>query len=48
MFVGSLLSVIHVYSTYEEMRAAPINTLNPQRTAMIIEDFIKVGKTNAL
>ncbi|KAL7617378.1 hypothetical protein Lser_V15G03055 [Lactuca serriola] len=24
------------------MRAAPVNTLNPQRSAMIIEDFIKV------
>lgn len=42
--VGSLLSVIHVYSVSEEMRAAPVNTLNPQRTAMIIEDFIKTGK----
>lgn len=44
MIVGSLLSVIHVYSVSEEMRAAPVNTLNPQRTAMIIEDFIKVDK----
>lgn len=42
--VGSLLSVIHVYSVSEKMRAAPVNTLNPQRTAMIVEDFIKVDK----
>ncbi|XP_071689448.1 protein root UVB sensitive 2, chloroplastic-like [Rutidosis leptorrhynchoides] len=47
MIVGSLLSVVHVYSTYEEMRAAPINTLNPQRTAMIIEDFLKTGKVSS-
>nr|KAJ0192737.1 hypothetical protein LSAT_V11C800425730 [Lactuca sativa] len=47
MIVGSLLSVIHVYSVSEEMRAAPVNTLNPQRTAMIIEDFIKTGKVSS-
>ncbi|KAL4588068.1 hypothetical protein LXL04_000946 [Taraxacum kok-saghyz] len=47
MVVGSFLSFIHVYSTYEEMRSAPINTLNPQRTAMIIEDFIKTGKVSS-
>ncbi|KAI3526611.1 hypothetical protein L1887_05868 [Cichorium endivia] len=47
MVVGSFLSLIHVYSTYEEMRAAPINTLNPQRTAMIIEDFLKTGKVSS-
>ncbi|KAF5182907.1 root UVB sensitive 2 protein [Thalictrum thalictroides] len=43
MVVGPLLSVIHVYSVAEEMRAAPINTLNPQRTAMIVADFVKAG-----
>lgn len=43
MIAGPLLSVIHVYSVIEEMRAAPVNTLNPQRTAMIVADFIKVG-----
>ncbi|CAI9265545.1 unnamed protein product [Lactuca saligna] len=47
MVVGSFLSLIHVYSTCEEMRTAPINTLNPQRTAMIIEDFIKTGKVSS-
>ncbi|CAH1448183.1 unnamed protein product [Lactuca virosa] len=30
MVVGSLLSVIHVYSVSEELRVAPVNTLNPQ------------------
>nr|KAJ0197598.1 hypothetical protein LSAT_V11C700369300 [Lactuca sativa] len=42
MVVGSLLSIIHVYSVSEEMRVAPVSTLNPQRSAMIIEDFIKI------
>nr|GEV73776.1 protein root UVB sensitive 2, chloroplastic-like [Tanacetum cinerariifolium] len=42
MVVGSMLSITHVYITYEEMRAAAINTLNPQRTAMIVADFLKV------
>lgn len=31
-----------MYSVVEEMRAAPVNTLNPQRTAMIVADFLKV------
>ncbi|GMP99409.1 hypothetical protein CsSME_00046883 [Camellia sinensis var. sinensis] len=44
LVVGPLLSVIHVYSVAEEMRAAPVNTLNPQRAAMIVADFIKTGK----
>ncbi|XP_076935086.1 protein root UVB sensitive 2, chloroplastic-like [Bidens hawaiensis] len=47
MVVGSFLSAIHIYSTYEEMRSAPINTLNPQRTAMIIEGFLKTGKVSS-
>lgn len=47
MVVGPLLSIIHVYSVCEEMRAAPVNTLNPQRTAMIVEDFIKTGKVSS-
>ncbi|GJT84190.1 root UVB sensitive 2, chloroplastic-like protein [Tanacetum coccineum] len=33
--------------TYEEMRAAPINTLNPQRTTMIVEDFLKLDVKTA-
>lgn len=47
MIAGPLLSVIHVYSVIEEMRAAPVNTLNPQRTAMIVADFIKTGKISS-
>lgn len=42
LVVAPLLSVIHIYSVCEEMRAAPVNTLNPQRTAMIVADFVKV------
>lgn len=42
MVVGPLLSIVHVYSVVEEMRAAPVNTLNPQRTAMIVADYLKV------
>ncbi|GLU03634.1 hypothetical protein SLE2022_208230 [Rubroshorea leprosula] len=46
LVAGSLLSGIHVYSVIEEMRAAPVNTLNPQRTAMIVADFLKTGKVS--
>lgn len=42
LIAGPLLSIIHVFSVVKEMRAAPINTLNPQRTAMIVADFQKV------
>lgn len=42
LVVGPLLSIIHIYSVVEEIRAAPVNTLNPQRTAMIVADFLKV------
>ncbi|XP_020531079.1 protein root UVB sensitive 2, chloroplastic isoform X3 [Amborella trichopoda] len=41
MIVAPLLAVLHVYSVTEEMRAAPVNTLNPQRTAMIVADFLE-------
>ncbi|KAL5561890.1 hypothetical protein UlMin_031637 [Ulmus minor] len=47
MIVGPLLSVVHVYGVIEEMRATPINTLNPQRTAMIVADFVKTGKISS-
>ncbi|ERN18740.1 hypothetical protein AMTRI_Chr07g24030 [Amborella trichopoda] len=43
MIVAPLLAVLHVYSVTEEMRAAPVNTLNPQRTAMIVADFLENG-----
>lgn len=42
MVVGPLLAGLHIYSVTEEMRAAPVNTLNPQRTAMIVAEFVKV------
>lgn len=42
LIVGPLLSIVHVYSVVEEMRATPVNTLNPQRAAMIVADFLKV------
>ncbi|XP_052186060.1 protein root UVB sensitive 2, chloroplastic isoform X2 [Diospyros lotus] len=47
LVVGPLLSAIHVYCVFEEMRATPVNTLNPQRTAMIVADFIKTGKISS-
>ncbi|KAL5701927.1 Protein root UVB sensitive 2 [Ranunculus cassubicifolius] len=47
LIAGPLLSIIHVYSVSEEMRAAPINTLNPQRTAMIVADFVKAGQISS-
>lgn len=43
LIVGPILSIIHIYGVSEEMRATPVNTLNPQRTAMIVEDFLKTG-----
>jgi hypothetical protein len=47
MVVGPLLAVVHIYSVCEEMRAAPVNTLNPQRTAMIVADYLKTGKISS-
>ncbi|XP_024031489.1 protein root UVB sensitive 2, chloroplastic isoform X2 [Morus notabilis] len=47
LIAGPLLSVLHVYSVVEEMRAAPVNTLNPQRTAMVVADFLKTGKVSS-
>ncbi|XP_059433588.1 protein root UVB sensitive 2, chloroplastic isoform X2 [Corylus avellana] len=47
LVVGPLLSIIHVYCVVEEMRATPINTLNPQRTALIVADFLKTGKISS-
>ncbi|KAF9605642.1 hypothetical protein IFM89_017985, partial [Coptis chinensis] len=44
LVVGPLLSAVHVYCVCQEMRAAPINTLNPQRTAMVVADFVKDGQ----
>ncbi|KAK8935278.1 hypothetical protein KSP39_PZI012847 [Platanthera zijinensis] len=47
LIVAPLLSAIHIYSVAEEMRAAPVNTLNPQRTAMIVADFLKSGQVSS-
>ncbi|KAJ8639259.1 hypothetical protein MRB53_015953 [Persea americana] len=47
LLVSPLLSIIHIYSVVEEMRAAPVNTLNPQRTAMIVADFVKTGQISS-
>ncbi|XP_030514172.1 protein root UVB sensitive 2, chloroplastic isoform X1 [Rhodamnia argentea] len=47
LLAGPLLSAIHIYSVTEEMRAAPVNTLNPQRTAMIVAEFLKTGKVSS-
>ncbi|XP_043805083.1 protein root UVB sensitive 2, chloroplastic isoform X2 [Manihot esculenta] len=47
MIVGPLLSIVHVCSVIEEMRATPVNTLNPQRTAMVVADFVKSGKISS-
>ncbi|XP_051118955.1 protein root UVB sensitive 2, chloroplastic isoform X3 [Andrographis paniculata] len=45
IIVGPLLSLVHIYCVREEMRATPVNTLNPQRTAMIVAEFLKVIPT---
>ncbi|KAK4486642.1 hypothetical protein RD792_006789 [Penstemon davidsonii] len=47
LVVGPLLSLVHVYCVSEEMRATPVNTLNPQRTAIIVADFIKKGRISS-
>ncbi|KAH7293301.1 hypothetical protein KP509_28G019600 [Ceratopteris richardii] len=39
-----LLSAVHLFSISQEMRAVPLNTLNSQRTAIIVAEFIKTGK----
>lgn len=47
VIVAPLLSVLHIYSVVEEMRAVPVNTLNPQRTAMLVADFVKMGRISS-
>ncbi|ONM15975.1 Protein root UVB sensitive 2 chloroplastic [Zea mays] len=47
LIAGPLLSAVHIYGVIQEMRATPVNTLNPQRTAMIVADFIKSGKVSS-
>lgn len=46
MIAGPLLSAVHIYGVTQEMRATPVNTLNPQRTAMIVADFLKVRNSS--
>ncbi|KAL6564105.1 Protein root UVB sensitive 2, chloroplastic [Orobanche hederae] len=47
LVVGPLLSLVHIYCVREEMRATPINTLNPQRTALIVAEFLKSGRISS-
>lgn len=42
LILAPILSAVHLYCVQQEMRAAPINTLNSQRTAMLVADFVKV------
>ncbi|EFJ36852.1 hypothetical protein SELMODRAFT_77235 [Selaginella moellendorffii] len=44
LLVAPLLSVIHLYSVMEEMRAVPLDTLNAQRTAMLVADYLELGR----
>ncbi|KAL2934731.1 Protein root UVB sensitive 2 chloroplastic [Bienertia sinuspersici] len=44
IIASPLLSVLHVYSVVEQMKAVPVNTLNPQRTAILVADFVKMGR----
>ncbi|VFQ68250.1 unnamed protein product [Cuscuta campestris] len=47
MVVGPLLAAIHIHCVTEEMKATPVNTLNPQRTALIVKNFVKTGKVSS-
>jgi hypothetical protein len=38
-----VLSGLHVFCVAQEMRAAPMNFLNAQRTALLVEDYVKHG-----
>ncbi|CAM6090678.1 unnamed protein product [Calypogeia fissa] len=44
LLITPILSAIHLYCVTQEMRAAPINTLNSQRTAFLVADFIQTGQ----
>ncbi|CAA0823965.1 Protein root UVB sensitive 2- chloroplastic [Striga hermonthica] len=46
LVAGPLLSLVHIYCVREEMRATPVNTLNPQRTALIVAEFFKSGRVS--
>ncbi|CAA0842466.1 Protein root UVB sensitive 2- chloroplastic [Striga hermonthica] len=47
LVAGPLLSLVHIYCVREEMRATPVNTLNPQRTALIVAEFFKSGRISS-
>ncbi|KAK6141638.1 hypothetical protein DH2020_024611 [Rehmannia glutinosa] len=47
LVVGPLLSLVHIYCVREEMRATPVNTLNPQRTALIVAEYLKSGRISS-
>lgn len=44
LVAGPLLCIVHVCCDIEEMRTTPVNTLNPQRTTMVVADLVKSGK----
>ncbi|CAI5462662.1 unnamed protein product [Closterium sp. Yama58-4] len=39
-----VLAAVHLWSVTEEMRAVPINTLNAQRTNVLINHFLSVSR----
>eukprot|EP00850_Spirogloea_muscicola_P016694 SM000137S00472 [mRNA] locus=s137:311893:315848:+ [translate_table: standard] len=41
--VAPLLSAVHLWCVTQEMKAAPVNTLNEQRTALVIQSFLETG-----
>ncbi|KAJ7567252.1 hypothetical protein O6H91_02G139000 [Diphasiastrum complanatum] len=43
LLVSPLLSAVHLYSVVEEMRAAPVDSLNAQKTGMLVADYLKNG-----
>lgn len=46
LLITPVLSAVHLYSVTQEMRAAPVNTLNSQRTGFLVADFIKTGQVS--
>eukprot|EP00897_Mesotaenium_endlicherianum_P000424 jgi/Mesen1/10382/ME000081S09771 len=44
LLMGAALSTVHVFCVAQEMRAAPVNTLNAERTALLIQDYLQTGK----
>lgn len=46
LLVAPVLSAVHLCCVAQEMRAAPINTLNAQRTALLVADFLRTGRVS--